>query len=59
MRIEQGPDDRVGSDRRNAGKTKPYLLVEPYEGRGRQAIYCHTPRLGFKPLLMKRLAGRD
>ena len=59
VRIEEGPDDRVGPVRRSAGKTKPYLVVEPYEGRGREAVYCHTPQPPFKALLLERLSGRE
>ena len=57
VRIEDGPNDRA-TENSDVPKTKPYLLVEPFEGTGRQAIYCHTPRDGFKPLLIERLSGR-
>ena len=58
VRIEEGPDDRAAAESDGAPITKPYLVVEPYEGEGRQAIYCHTPRAGFKPRLIERLSGR-
>ena len=32
VRIEEAPDDRIAADGPEAAKTKPYLIVEPYEG---------------------------
>ena len=58
VRIEDGPDDRATAEQRSAGKTKPYLVVEPYEAKGREAIYCHTSQPEFKALLLERLSGR-
>jgi len=38
-------------------KEKPYLLVDPDEAGDRAAVYAHTPKPGFKPLLLDRLRG--
>ncbi len=52
--IERGPNDRVGSQVPVAAE-KPYLVVRPFEGRGREVIYCYRPKSEFKTLLMERL----
>lgn len=51
--IETGPDDRARPGQ--ILKDKPYLLVDPTRTDARQAVYCHTPKAGFKVLLMQRL----
>ncbi len=51
--IEEGPDDRIAAGQ--PAKKKPYRLVRAAEAPTRRAIYCHTPKPGFKELLMKRL----
>lgn len=55
--IEEDADDRADPQSGEV-KTKPYLVVRPYQGSGRQAIYCFDVRPNFKPTLMKRLSGR-
>ncbi|MBI3837682.1 MAG: nucleoside hydrolase [Planctomycetia bacterium] len=55
--IEEGPNDRLSSEGAEP-KVKPYLVVQPFEGHGREAIYCFLPRPTFKPVLMERLSGR-
>lgn len=55
--IEERPDDRATEGETPA--MKPYLLIDPSRDDLRQAIYCHTPKLEFKNLLMKRLGGLD
>lgn len=53
--IEEGPDDRTppGQD----AKIKPYLVARSSTASARRATYCHTPKPGFKELLLQRLAG--
>lgn len=53
--FEDGPDDRTAAGQ--PPKTKSYLLVRPAEAPSRRVIYCHTPKPGFKKLLMQRLGG--
>ncbi len=53
--ITEGPDDRAASDE---AKSKPYLVVQPDTGTGRQAIYCYDVLPTFKPILIDRLSGR-
>lgn len=57
--IEELPDDRATPEEQAAGKTKPYLLVEPSQDEAREVIYCFRPRDEFKAVLMRRLAGLD
>lgn len=52
VRIENGPDDQPG----NEARTKPYLLVTEAADSGREALYLHTPKPGFKAMLLERLA---
>jgi inosine-uridine nucleoside N-ribohydrolase len=56
--IEEAADDRANAESGEEVKTKPYLVARPYQGSGRQAIYCFDVRPEFKPMLMKRLSGR-
>ncbi len=55
--IEEDADDRADPQSGEV-KTKPYLVVRPDQGSGRQAIYCFDVRSNFKPILIKRLSGR-
>ena len=52
--IEDGPDDRIAPGQ--PPKKKSYLVVQAAEAPSRRVIYCHTPKPGFKELLMKRLS---
>jgi len=54
--IEEGPDDSAPREEREAGRTKPHLLVDPDRAAPR-ATYCHEPLPAFKPLLLERLVG--
>jgi len=55
--IEIGADERATQEERAAGATKPYLLMHERKEPTRPAIYLHTPKLGFKPMLLDRVAG--
>lgn len=57
MKIEQGADDRSISNG-SEPKTKPYLIGRPFQGTGREAIYCFKPKPEFTTLLIERLSGR-
>lgn len=54
--IEPGPDDTAPPAEREAGRTKPHLLVDPRR-EGPRALYCHRPAPGFKEMLLERLEG--
>jgi hypothetical protein len=53
--IEEGPDDRVPAGK--PPKRKPYLPVRSRGTASRRVLYCHTPKAGFKELLIERLGG--
>jgi len=57
MTIEEGADDRSFA-KADKVKNKPYLVARPFQGTGREAIYCYKPKPEWKGLLMQRLAGR-
>ena len=53
--IERGPSDQPN----RTDETKPYLIVRPTDDSDARITYLHTPAPEFKPMLMRRLAGRD
>lgn len=59
VRIVEDLDDRATDVERAAGKTKPYLIVGPPGGEGREALYCVRPKPQFHDVLLQRLRGRE
>lgn len=55
--IETLPNDMLKERPTLKQIEKPYLLIDPSKAGDRSALYAHTPKPGFKPLLLNHLRG--